>query len=301
MHSKLIVGYDGSEHARDALAFAKRLGAALNRDLVLANVYPGRPRLIPGKADVDGFFNILERDAGQVLGDAPADAGSERRTVGASSPARGLNDLADEIDAAIIVVGSAHRGMLGHVEAGHTAQHLLHGAPCAVAVAPAGYAAAETKPHRRVAVGVNGTPEAGVALDAAVEMARTLEATLRIVAVADPVWSGAPLYAPPVDVARLMRETAQEDLAAAAAATPDDVAVEQVLLEGDATALLADQGDCDLVVVGSRGYGRVKGVLLGSVSSKVVRGGKTPVLVVPREANVPVAAASIPGAAPVAG
>lgn len=42
----------------------------------------------------------------------------------------------------------------------------------------------------------------------------------------------------------------------------------------------AEEGDCDLIVMGSRGLGEVKGFLLGSVSGKVVRHAHIPVLIV---------------------
>ena len=57
-----------------------------------------------------------------------------------------------------------------------------------------------------------------------------------------------------------------------------------MLLEGDVVERLAGLGpdDVDLLVCGSRGYGPPRRVLLGGVSSRLVRRAKVPVAVVPR-------------------
>ena len=55
------------------------------------------------------------------------------------SPARALQELAVRESAALVVLGSTHRGTLGRVIAGTTAERLLHGAPCSVAVVPDGF------------------------------------------------------------------------------------------------------------------------------------------------------------------
>ena len=51
-----------------------------------------------------------------------------------------LYDLAEERGAALLVLGSSHHGAIGRIALGSTADRLLHGAPCAVAVAPVGFA-----------------------------------------------------------------------------------------------------------------------------------------------------------------
>jgi len=58
------------------------------------------------------------------------------------------------------------------------------------------------------------------------------------------------------------------------------------MLDGDPLTLLRDaSADLDLMVLGSRGYGPVRTLLLGSVSRAVVRDAACPVVVVPRQAD----------------
>jgi hypothetical protein len=58
------------------------------------------------------------------------------------------------------------------------------------------------------------------------------------------------------------------------------------LLEGDARELLArESGELDQLVVGSRGYGPLRAVLLGSVSSALVRSAQSPLVVLSRTAT----------------
>ena len=81
-----------------------------------------------------------------------------------------------------------------------------------------------------------------------------------------------------------MREERRADLERAAATVPDGTVAEALLLDGPAgRALAAASEDLDLLVCGSRGYGAVGSVLLGSVSHHLVRTAACPLLVVPRD------------------
>jgi nucleotide-binding universal stress UspA family protein len=87
---------------------------------------------------------------------------------------------------------------------------------------------------------------------------------------------------------RLMSDALRHDyrasLDAVIATAGDDVEVTGRLLPGPVVDALADltYDDCDLLVCGSRGYGPVRRVLLGGVSSRDVRHSKVPVVVIPR-------------------
>ncbi len=61
------------------------------------------------------------------------------RSVADVSASRALRDLAETEAADLVVLGSTGRGRFGQTFPGMTAERLLHGSPCAVAVAPLGY------------------------------------------------------------------------------------------------------------------------------------------------------------------
>ena len=69
------------------------------------------------------------------------------------------------------MVGSSHRGKLGRVLPGSVGESLLRGAPCAVAVAPRGYAGAEHPAIGLIGVAYDGSEEAKLALGEAERLA----------------------------------------------------------------------------------------------------------------------------------
>ena len=102
-----------------------------------------------------------------------------------------------------------------------------------------------------------------------------------------------PVTAPPMapeESARLTSELSEQRehaLERAAASVSKGLHAETTMLVGDpARALEREAGEgLDLLVLGSRGYGPVRRVLLGGVSESVVRHSPCPVLVVPRSAK----------------
>jgi nucleotide-binding universal stress UspA family protein len=87
----------------------------------------------------------------------------------------------------------------------------------------------------------------------------------------------------PVDIT-LFHDRAEELLRATVSAVAGERAdqVERVLVESPAGAAIIDNArDAELIVVGRRGLGAVRSIVLGSVSSYVVQHATCPVLVVP--------------------
>jgi len=83
------------------------------------------------------------------------------------------------------------------------------------------------------------------------------------------------------------RETYQLALDTAIAGLPPGIEATGHLLSGNVVDVLADldENDIDLLFCGSRGYGPALRVILGGVSSRLVRRARSPVVVVPRGAD----------------
>ena len=291
--SKIIVGVDESERSKDAVALAARLARGSDVELMLVCAYPYDTT--PSRAANPDYKHFLRQDALAALERAAGTLAEDHTVrclaVADVSAPRAIQELADRERASLIVIGSSHRSALDRVLAGTTAERLLHGAPCPVAVAPAGYAEAEHGPIATIAVGYDASPESEAALTGAVALARSLGARLRVIQVLDPVWIGTPAlmsgpgyYLEPKDLEERGRKHLGERVARLAA----DIAIEPVTIAGAPEPVLAQQShDADLFVVGSRGYGPHRAVLLGSVSGRLVRDAACPVLVVPRGIEAP--------------
>jgi nucleotide-binding universal stress UspA family protein len=286
MYRKLIVGYDGGEQSEDALALGNLIADHSGAQLVVAGVFRFDPLWGPTPA-----FREAEADYARKIERAAELVGAEAEAIPSSSPARGLHELAEEIGADLIVVGSAHRGRVGQILVGSVGMRLLSGSPCSVAIAPLGFSDQADRRLTDVAVGFDGSPEAGIALAAAVDLARASGALVKVVAVAEaPVISygkGAGPSQGRHELERAIEEMMRERLAEAVESVPEDVRVESALVRGEPASALAEIAVVDggLLLVGSRGYGPLRRVLLGSVSATLVRSAPCPLVVSPRPAK----------------
>jgi len=284
MPASIVVGVDGTGSGLDAVALAVRVARATGDPLLLACIYPG-----DGRSGVDDDAAV-QRPASSALEAARELVGEvavEYRTAPSSSPARGLAELAEQEDAAMVVVGSHRRGAFGRVASGVTAERLLHGSGCPVAVAPRGYRRRGTDKLRRIGVAFVDTPDGREAVRRAAELAARsgLPLTLYSVVAVHINWFVPEAVRPEEEtVPAEVREDYQEALDRALAGLPDGVQATGELLYGEVVDELSVVGErgVDLLVCGSRGYGPVRRVLLGTVSAALVRQASIPVLVVPR-------------------
>jgi nucleotide-binding universal stress UspA family protein len=290
MYRKIVIGFDDGERSSDALALGTRLAATDDAEVVVAGIRP--PTVDPAFSTAEATEEQRKADAEFVarLRETAEGIGATAATAESTSPARGLSDLAEELGADLIVLGSTTEADHGRLFAGHLATQVLQGAPCAVAVAPAGYGSSEPQ-IRTIGVGVDGSDESSEALNEAVQIARATGASLRLMsATISPTvgyegyggW-GYGIYG----LANALGGAAQAHLDAAAALVPGEVSTESVVLHGDAALELVEQSkDLDLLCVGSRAFGPVRRVLLGSVSSHLTTDAACPLLVAPRGVSV---------------
>jgi nucleotide-binding universal stress UspA family protein len=167
--NNVIVGVDEQPGGRDAIALAKDL-VIKGGELTLAHVHFGDPGFMRGTRVA---FAEAERQRSLALLGAvreETDVDAERIGMGSSSVGRGLHELAERQHADLLVVGSCRRGLIGRVFVGDDTRDELNGAPCAVAVAPAGYAH-QPSLLREIGVGYNRSPESERALGVARELA----------------------------------------------------------------------------------------------------------------------------------
>jgi nucleotide-binding universal stress UspA family protein len=182
-------------------------------------------------------------------------------------------------------VGVTHHEHLGRLVPGSVGAKLLHGALCPVAAVPATAASGIST----IGVAYDGAPESRRALAAAERLATTLGARLVLIgAIEFPLYAG-PALATAWDVEPAVRDAVEEDMREAAEGLSISE-VEMVVVDGPAGPSVAEaaRGRVDLLVTGSRAYGPVRTVLLGSVSRHLVDNADCPVLVVPRSAEAEV-------------
>jgi nucleotide-binding universal stress UspA family protein len=149
----------------------------------------------------------------------------------------------------------------------------------------------EPPPVRNVLVAYDGSKESRLALAYALAIARTRNAKIGLVAVVPEL---PPLYGPAAAQRPELEQSAQQEmervLAEARDALPHDVSVTTRLLGGEpsrAIVTAARDGGHDLIIMGSRGRGRLQGALLGSVSQAVLHSAGVRVIVVHEPAGAP--------------
>lgn len=290
MAKSIIVGYDPKSSDRAPVAFALRAARFTGAPLVVASVC-SQTGAHEAHVDEDllhaaeGALEELQRDldAEQVAVEAV-----ELRST---SAARALHEAAEERDAGLLVVGSTGRGAVGRLLPGSTAERLMHGAPCPIAIVPHGWQAGGGL--NTLAVAFVDTDEGHEALRGACALARRAGATLRVLTAVKPgiratygaLEAGGDVQhgKGEIEVEGELRVRAEGELRSAIEALGDGVAVQtDAFVEEPADVLIAVSQNVDLLVCGSRGYGPMRAVLLGGVSRRLAAEAHCPVIVLPR-------------------
>jgi nucleotide-binding universal stress UspA family protein len=136
MSAGIVVGYDGSDYAKEAVRVAVEVGKAYDEKIVIAFGY----ELNPVAGELHDYHAALKELATKRLTEATslaADAGAEiEAVIVEKAPAAGLVALADERDARVIVVGTRGESPIKGALLGSTPHKLLHLSDRPVLVVP---------------------------------------------------------------------------------------------------------------------------------------------------------------------
>ncbi len=289
----VVVGVDGSAGACRALDQAVQLAAGSGAALRVLHAYT-RPVWVDAVAGLPTAVAVSATEA-RALAVAHADGWvaralarcGERRPVTVvtqvveGSPGDLLVRAAR--DAALLVIGRRTHGPLAAALLGSASAPVLHHATCPVLVVPPHGPPPAAAGPRRIVVGVDGSPAGRAALRWAASFAGP--SGCPVVAVRAWNYDTVPGFPPMLTI-----PTDEEYAAAAldwlraelATALPGDPPVEPVARRGRPATVLQDlAGPDDLLVLGTRGHGRLgAGLLLGSVAAHCAQHAAAPVLLV---------------------
>ncbi len=135
----------------------------------------------------------------------------------------------------------------------------------------------------KILVPFDGSPHSRRALETAAELAQRIGSAVHVVYAYDrlPAYLGEPNMRDLLN--RVLTEARHVVEPAVARLQNKGVPVTSDVLEGppaEAILRVAEAERFDLIVMGSRGLGRLEGLLLGSVSDRVLHHAKVPVLII---------------------
>ncbi|MET0522060.1 MAG: universal stress protein, partial [Jiangellaceae bacterium] len=277
-----------SEASEDALAFGLTWCRSTGDVPIVATVYPEEHQ--PGARHLDLEWATYVREQAEIIQERARDTAADAalyRQVASTSAAHGLADLAENVEAAMVIVGASQEKGLARSLLGDSAERLLQGATAPVTVLPAGWRQGAPDLISHIGVAYIDTRDAREALRVAVLAAQRIPARLTLYSVVGPPSERYSYLVGRRDehaYVEIARESFGRALEFAAAGIPPGLEPQTVVLEGAVVESLAGLGpdDVDLLVCGSRGYGPARRVLLGGVSSRLIRRARLPVTVVPR-------------------
>jgi nucleotide-binding universal stress UspA family protein len=296
---RILVAYDGSEHADTAIDELRWAGLPDKADAIVLSAveWPTSQALRSwGMIETDFSPEWIERiDHAKRT----AKAGSDRLQKvfpqwqvqlepSAGSPADAILEKAKTWPADLIVVGTHGRSALGRVLLGSVSLKLIREAPCSVRVARS----TNHEGPLRVVIATDGSPEAATVIDEVCSRSWPSGTEAHIVAVHEAL---VPINAERIAIGERVYDTVNEDehfrLRHAANGAADKLRAAGLVAtafveEGEPKHLLAELArnwNANVIFVGARGLGRVEGILLGSVSSATVAHAPCTVEVVRRQ------------------
>ncbi len=281
----ILLATDGRTDADAAVRIAARLSESTRRPVsVVAALEP--PPLVTGEygfvvpvAEVwkDRRDSLLARVQNQIVAVAgpSRDWAIEMRT---GNPPSAIAQAAEQLDAALIVIGLGEHNLLDRTFGTETALHTLRNARRPVLAVPV----ASTLLPNRAVVGVDFSETSVAAARSALTLLPSLT-DLELVHVA-PRWDLEPAAYAEWRVEYERRLAPPLERVARDIDAPPGVVVTSAIREGKTTRQLlaaAVEYDADLIIVGSKGLAFLDRMLVGSTATSIIRGAQIPVFAFP--------------------
>ena len=272
----IMVGVDGSAPSTTALHWATGLAVATQADVLAVNAYQSPySEVSPDdhRALVAERREELERWTAPVL-----ECGVEvERVVREGDPRDVVPALAGDREVGLLVLGRiGSGGAPGLFHLGSVVEHAAHHTAVPLATIPAGWPAV----IERVAVGVDGSPEAGRAVEFVAEIASALNASVDAVHCDEPA---SPLTSDDEVAWRIAAERHLHDWTAAIGevGVPIVPILQRDVHPADGLLAVAQARRSDVLVIGMRGLGGFTGLRAGGVALKVLHRASMPLVLVP--------------------
>lgn len=283
---RIVVAVDGSEASRFAVGWALRVGQAERARAWVVHVLPP-PEVLGHYADAMGAFGYappgdlgeaLERTAQRAVEEGAAEltkAGvhAEAQLLD-GDPVDQVAKFAGDVEADLVVLGSHGRGALDRLLLGSVADGVKNHVRCSVLIART------EGPGERVLVAADGSRASKRATAAGVRLARAWDLPATVLHVFEHLAYGT--------TGEVQGQVDRAFGPADAGWTDTRVAYDLDLgVPAERIVDVAAQARAGLVVMGSRGLGRLRSLVAGSVSNRVAHEAKASVLLVKDAEAVP--------------
>ena len=297
--TKMLLATDGSEDAQRAVEIASGLSTKLESELYLVYVAREHPYLHAyhdqrHQEEEERFKSEDEQMLGESVKYVRKAGGAVTESyLRVGEAAKEIVELAEELGAGLVVLGSNGRGRISRALMGSVSTSVLRHAHCSVLIAR-GYdpSSEHARPPGKILVAIDGSEEAYAAARVAGEIAKTTSSEAHLVYamqeeryrphLGPEMWEG---WQEGFEHAKRSARSWVEEQAEPIRSEGVKTAQSHLLLgrPDAATVWLAEEIGAGLVVLGSRGLGGMKRILTGSVSDSVARHAHCPVMVVRKE------------------
>jgi nucleotide-binding universal stress UspA family protein len=289
----IVVAVDGSENALRACSVAASLAKSYNSEMTVLHVVTAEG-VFTG-AEAEQYYTSSNKEAEKLIEKAASLAESEglkvnRKILRArTSIVQTIAEYADSSKSDLIVVGTRGLGGFRRMLIGSVSSGLVANARCPVMVVRM-TPSEETIQFKHVLVAIDGSESASRAATVAIDLSKKMVADLTIlhvIHIPSSVYSSGGVGLIPMD--RIVREAKQEAekfvSAAASAAKERGVEAKGEIVQDTQSPVweiiqYAEKNRSELIVLGTRGLGGFRRVLLGSVAGGVVSYAHCSVLVV---------------------